>query len=282
MASNDALARARSKLKANKLTQVTKEDGTTFQINIYDAAAPPKNKMKKAPPAYLEARQPPKYVEVPRFNFSDEKERTAGLAYLEENGYVVAKGVLNDKEVEKAKSLFWDFIEGIPNRYELSEKTKAEWPHRGKASTWSKKFPGNQGNGIINKQGAGQAPFAWFCRSRDKVAEVFSAVWETSDLIVSFDGFNAFRPWKINPSWRTKGARTFSPEKGEGGGECGRRALRNYWKIYERVHALKGCCAPPPFPPPNISRRVVPCRSKLHSQTWEDLRAGPSFNVRCQ
>jgi hypothetical protein len=38
------------------------------------------------------------------------------------------------------------------------------------------------------------------------VSDAFSLVFGGDrDLVVSFDGGNAFRPWRHNPSWKTKG-----------------------------------------------------------------------------
>ena len=34
---------------------------------------------------------------------------------------------------------------------------------------------------------------------------VFQQVWDTDDLLVSFDGGNAFRPWQLRPDWLTEG-----------------------------------------------------------------------------
>ena len=53
---------------------------------------------------------------IPRFDFSDEAEREQGKKYLEENGYVVIKGVLSTEDIEHAKDLFWRFVEEIPDR----------------------------------------------------------------------------------------------------------------------------------------------------------------------
>lgn len=38
-----------------------------------------------------------------------------------------------------------------------------------------------------------------------KVKESFGLIWETEDLVVSFDAGNVFRPWKVNREWTTMG-----------------------------------------------------------------------------
>ena len=35
--------------------------------------------------------------------------------------------------------------------------------------------------------------------------EAFEAIWGTEDLITSYDGGNAFRPWEARPDWKTQG-----------------------------------------------------------------------------
>jgi hypothetical protein len=38
-----------------------------------------------------------------------------------------------------------------------------------------------------------------------KIKKTFQAIWNTDDLIVSFDAGNVFRPWKYNAKWKTSG-----------------------------------------------------------------------------
>ncbi|GAB5370269.1 hypothetical protein AAMO2058_001478100, partial [Amorphochlora amoebiformis] len=120
-------------------------------------------------------------------------------------GYVVAKGVLSEDELKTARGLFWDFVEGIPGRYECREEDNKSAPKRGEPSTWGKNFPGNSENGIIANLGAGQSPYSWFVRSRKRVKDAFAAIWKTDNLLVSFDGFGAFRPWAYDKRWKTRG-----------------------------------------------------------------------------
>ena len=51
--------------------------------------------------------------------------------------------------------------------------------------------------------GAGQSEFMWFCRGHHNVRRLFSAIWDTPDLITSFDGFCVHRPWEHDNSWNT-------------------------------------------------------------------------------
>lgn len=182
-------------------TTVTMEDGTTYSTNIRNPKPNRSNVKKKAPPAYLESGTKALTAEPsPRFDFGDPEDAARGLAYLEEHGYVVAKAVMSPEEVRKARGLFWDFVEGLPARIGWDRGNRRDDP-----STWTKSFPGSTRTGIVSSMGAGQAPFSWYVRTRPRVKPVFEAIWNTKDLIVSFDGFNAFRPWNKEPGLRTAG-----------------------------------------------------------------------------
>merc|ERR1712048_1379193 len=59
--------------------------------------------------------------------------------------------------------------------------------------------------GFINRFGAGQSSWARFLRSRPKIKEAFSQIYGTDQLCASFQGGNVFRPYALNPEWKTKG-----------------------------------------------------------------------------
>jgi len=135
------------------------------------------------------------YPPTPSFDFQTEAGTQLGLAYLEDHGYVVAKGVLSADEVAHAKFLFWEWAE-----------VAWEGVARGDVSTWNcRNWGGDKGNGIVSSQGIGHSDFLWFVRSRPAVKQVFAAIWETDELLTSFDGCNVFRPWALEPRWRTQG-----------------------------------------------------------------------------
>ena len=120
---------------------------------------------------------------VPRFDASD----CLFLDYLDKNGYVVIKEVASKNEVKMATDLLWQFLgsDGIGMRRE-------------QPSTWTdKRFQkiGSRNNGILSFQGIQQSDFLWFIRMLPKVKNVFAGIFETEDLITSFDGANVYRPW---------------------------------------------------------------------------------------
>ena len=56
--------------------------------------------------------------------------------------------------------------------------------------------------------GFNQSDFLWLLRTRTKVRQAFETVWNSSDLLVSYDGGNMFRPHAHpsgDPEWRTSG-----------------------------------------------------------------------------
>jgi len=161
-----------------------------------------------------QCREPRYDVQTPRFDFGDETERKQGLDFLSEHGYVIVKSVLTAAELETSKELFWDFMENLPQRMSTSRAGRVAevWSQklgvrRSDPRSWEKQngWIAWRKNGIISDAGFGQSPFLWYIRSRPRVKQAFSAVWNTSDLITSFDGGNAFRPWQLQFDWMTQG-----------------------------------------------------------------------------
>jgi len=129
-------------------------------------------------------------VEVPRFEVSDIK----GYEYLEENGYVVFKGVANEEEIETGKRLAWDYLEELG--VGIDRNNLQSW----NTSSWPDPF----GKGIITGDGVGQCALLWFARSIPAVKQIYSNIWNAQNLITSFDGFCIHRPFEYNASWKTK------------------------------------------------------------------------------
>lgn len=129
-----------------------------------------------------------------RFDLSTQKAEM--LDYLDKYGYAVIKNVATQEEVTKGIQYLWDFMENLP-------ATKCK---RDDSATWDDDewYPSPR-NGILNAMGTGQSSISWQARLFPQVKETFSAVWETEDLITSFDGVNVFRPWVKEKKWQTKG-----------------------------------------------------------------------------
>ncbi|CAF3110099.1 unnamed protein product [Rotaria sp. Silwood2] len=57
--------------------------------------------------------------------------------------------------------------------------------------------------GLVNDEGIGQSEFMWFLRGNPNIKKVFSHIWNSNELFVSFDGAGCFRNWHLNIKWKT-------------------------------------------------------------------------------
>lgn len=87
---------------------------------------------------------------------------------LKENGYVIIPNVLNIHEINNAKQLFINWKNSIPNLDKLHNTID---PH-----------------GIFKFLEIGHQEFAWNIRTRYNIINIFKKIWNTDDLVVSFDG----------------------------------------------------------------------------------------------
>ena len=87
---------------------------------------------------------------------------------LQENGYCVIPNILSEVEIEYAKSEFKKWQETIPDHDIMHNKID---PH-----------------GIYKYHRAGHTRHAWFIRTRPQIQDVFKHIWNTDELVVSFDG----------------------------------------------------------------------------------------------
>jgi hypothetical protein len=129
-----------------------------------------------------------------RFELGD----PAAMKHLEEQGYVVIKEVADRHQLERAEELLWEFL-----------GTHAGWKS-GEPESWTDEglqrcSANGIANGIINKRGAGQSELNWYIRTLPRVREVFEHVWDTQDLLTSFDVFGVFRPWHSGKFMKTLG-----------------------------------------------------------------------------
>lgn len=125
------------------------------------------------------------------------KERENFNAHLHNYGYAVVANVATSANVKEAHSHFWDFCEHAkPSIRRTDPQTWVE-------PNW---LP-SPDTGIFAAMGFNHDKFCWNTRMLPAVRETFSLIWGclASELIVSFDGGNAFRPWSLDPSWATKG-----------------------------------------------------------------------------
>ncbi|CAM4946233.1 unnamed protein product [Rotaria socialis] len=125
----------------------------------------------------------------PRFSVTDNKQLDEGFTYLNAHGYVVISDVMSQDEVNMNKELLWKFIESVSN-----STIKRDDPE-----TW----PSFSSHGVINGLGIGQSEFLWSVRSNRQVKNIFARLWNTRQLLVSFDGCGVYRDWRYNSTWKT-------------------------------------------------------------------------------
>jgi len=147
---------------------------------------PNSRKHKDHKPVHVQAIRPP------RFEPTDPQLSS----FLEEHGFVVVASVASSSSIEHSKDLFWRFLCSVPNTT-LRRDDPSTWV----GTNW---LP-SELNGIISGFGFGQSDFMWHLRLLPRVKTSFASIWETDDLLVSFDGGNAFRPWQRNNDWITDG-----------------------------------------------------------------------------
>ncbi len=128
---------------------------------------------------------------------SADDESAAFLAHLDEHGYAVVAQAADEAHCDWAHTRFWDFCSGV--RPGLK---------RGDARTWffSNWLP-SPATGIFSSYGFAHDDFCWRARCLPRVRAAFAQIWQTDELVVSYDGGNAFREWRVEPTWITEGAR---------------------------------------------------------------------------
>jgi len=140
-----------------------------------------------APSAGLSARRArsqfrPLAVELPCCKIGD-VERCQAL--MEQHGIVVFKGAATAQELGHGEDLFWKWIEGLGmgvRRDEPETYTNKVFQELGYLNT-----------GVTCGASVGQSRFMWFCRQLPGVQRAQATLWNTSDLITSFDGCGIWR-----------------------------------------------------------------------------------------
>jgi ectoine hydroxylase-related dioxygenase (phytanoyl-CoA dioxygenase family) len=161
-------------------------------------------------------------VDVPRFDVGEE-----AISFLKREGYVVIKSVLNASEVLRARTLLWQYLEGI----------KGAGISRDEPSTWIRGKPNQYG--IFWQHGVGHSQLAWFVRTRPRLFEAFRRYWNTTELLTSFEGFSMLPPariedsqWNVAESWfhTDQNAKT----------RAGRQTVQSFTSLFDQSEATGG------------------------------------------
>ncbi|CAF3110136.1 unnamed protein product [Rotaria sp. Silwood2] len=133
-------------------------------------------------------------VTSPRFFVHNIEELQQGIEYLNEHGYAIFSNILTNDEVNNGVDLLWKYLESLRHPYHIQ---------RNNPETWDKPWPGMPHVGLVNDEGIGQSEFMWFLRGNPNIKKVFSHIWNSNELFVSFDGAGCFRNWHLNIKWKT-------------------------------------------------------------------------------
>ena len=129
------------------------------------------------------------YQPVTRFEVGD----PAATNYLEKEGFVVFASALTENQADHAITLLWDYLEGLGTGVD-----------RNQIETWDDdRWPTTVHGAILPSYGIGHTAAQWYIRDIANVKNAFAQVWDTDDLLVSFDGVTIWRPWTYNPAWKT-------------------------------------------------------------------------------
>jgi hypothetical protein len=102
------------------------------------------------------------------------------LTDLELNGYAILENVLNERRVEKANRLFYEWWDANPD---LKSKHSQRGPH-----------------GIMKVGEVSHQKFAWYIKTRKTVQNAFKRIWKTDELVTSFDGCCYMSPTPMKDS----------------------------------------------------------------------------------
>eukprot|EP00746_Dinoflagellata_sp_MGD_P004688 gnl/MRDRNA2_/MRDRNA2_109067_c0_seq1.p1 gnl/MRDRNA2_/MRDRNA2_109067_c0~~gnl/MRDRNA2_/MRDRNA2_109067_c0_seq1.p1 ORF type:complete len:405 (+),score=72.13 gnl/MRDRNA2_/MRDRNA2_109067_c0_seq1:92-1306(+) len=144
----------------------------------------------------------------------------AWLEHLDKEGYAVIAGVADAENIARAEALLWEFIE-----------QKTTWK-RDNPETWTDAAfdgIGSVARGLVNGAGMGQSDFLWYLRTLPSVHKVFSLIWKTEELLVSFDGGAIFRPW--NHGFRKTIGGWWHVDQGRG--KKGLHAVQGFISLYD-------------------------------------------------
>jgi len=87
---------------------------------------------------------------------------------LAEKGYTIFRNLLSEEEVLEYKNEFNKWLDKVPNLREFHSMIDF--------------------NGIFKYHEVGNQRFAWLVRTNPKIVNVFKELWETDELVTSFDG----------------------------------------------------------------------------------------------
>lgn len=122
---------------------------------------------------------------------------------IKKYGFVVIKNVITNKQSDNYVNDIWSWLEKITynniNRNDNTTHITYEDAKEKKLKNYN--WPTGK-NGIISSHGISHANFVWKARTEKNVKNVFSKLWNTNELLTSFDGICVMKPSnEVNNSW---------------------------------------------------------------------------------
>jgi len=112
------------------------------------------------------------------------------LFSLDKYGYAVVPNILTEQECNNNIELIWQWLEN------LGTGIKKNNPKTWKGFNWPTNI-----HGIIQHHKIGHTDFAWNVRTHSNVHKVFSKIWKTDKLLVSYDGVCIMKPPELTGYW---------------------------------------------------------------------------------
>ena len=122
------------------------------------------------------------------YNLTDVKDWKAAL---ENNGYVVIKDVLTEEEQSTYFDLFKKDWTTVSHRFNFDDTT-----------TWKRdNCPIMMKTGFTYASGFSQCDFMWSLRTNPNIKGIYENLYNTNELVTSFDGFSVFLSDKQDPGY---------------------------------------------------------------------------------
>ncbi len=121
---------------------------------------------------------------------------------LKEDGITVINDVLNDDEIDYAKNMMWDYLSHITKHMPIPIDKLQTDTYKSFYNLYPKHGM------LLQNWDVGHNPMSWYVRQNAKVVDAFKSIWNTGDLLTSFDGLSISLPpeytnrgWYANKDW---------------------------------------------------------------------------------
>lgn len=121
------------------------------------------------------------------------------LKSLDTHGVAIIPSLLDEDEKENIRSGVWDFCEKLTSLWETPMD-------RNNPTTWKGFYNLQPLHGMLMQNyHVGQAQVSWDVRQNPKIIDIFSQIYQCSDLMVSMDGLSfSIPPENTNRGWQHK------------------------------------------------------------------------------